>query len=130
MMDTQKSCNNCYLCVSDDPNNNFCDASASCIDNSEWVPTVEYVEILESELQQMKEAKNKIETQLFNLYGKLFKNYAWTDCETAIDLMGAEILVSKATQVKFLRRPRANEAKSNFEEQDFKPLAETKKKSS
>jgi copper chaperone CopZ len=53
------------------------------------------IDELESELQQMKEAKNKIETQLFNLYGKLFKNYAWTDCETAIDLMGAEILVSK-----------------------------------
>jgi hypothetical protein len=60
MMDTQKSCNNCYPCVSDDPNDNFCDASASCIDNSEWVPTVEYVEILESELQQMKEINQKL----------------------------------------------------------------------
>lgn len=53
------------------------------------------------QLAEYKEASRKTEKQIFNLYGQIFPNYAWTDQETAIDLLGAEILILRTEKERY-----------------------------
>ena len=101
----EKNCGNCFW------HNNGCPSiGEQCANFAMWKPNYQTLEsqlgienkinidLLEEQnelvdkLQQERNYSQKIQSQIFNRYAELFPNYAFVDCETAIDLMVAEIM--------------------------------------